>query len=279
MSGPEDIRNADPQQYWQAFSKTWLHLLSYRYLGRSNPVLDQGAEHITMPLRHDMRNHIGGISAAPLCIAAAESGGMHDDLYIPNPITANLQIVDEARGVKRVLVLPETLRIGRSMGFSRSRIVDADDPERLIALSSGAAVTLGAPPAGYRKLPNPPLEVLDRAGMPRLHEVFGFSRIAAGVWEMPELVRGTASPDAALHLGPQHIALETAASDMARQAAGREVQIRGWQVQFLGRGKRGPFRTSSQVLTGPAGLCVQVDLFDTGHEQRLVSTALASFAG
>src|ERR1700684_3145678 len=134
---PEDIRNVSADEYWKEFGTRWTALLSYRYLGRVNEILDAGVEAASMPLRHDMRNALGGIMAAPLCIASPESGGMADDFYVPNPVIASMQVVDDARDVHRVDVLSETIRIGRQMGFSRGRIVDADDHNRVIALSEG----------------------------------------------------------------------------------------------------------------------------------------------
>jgi len=43
------------------------------------------------------------------------------------------EIVDFARDVREVEVLREVTHIGRTMGFSRSRIVDAANHDRLIA--------------------------------------------------------------------------------------------------------------------------------------------------
>jgi hypothetical protein len=279
MPTPKDIRDASSDRYWSAFEKSWTNLLTYRYLGRTNPVLDRGVEMICMPLRHDMRNAGGGIMAAPLCIAAAESGGMHDDLYVPSPVSAGLQILDDARGVQRVQALPETVRLGRNMGFSRSLIVDANRPERVIALSADTTVSLGRAPPGYVKVDNRPLEVVDAPDMPRLHEIFGVRQIEAGMWEIPRLEAHNASPDAVLHLGPQHIAMEAAATDLACRCAGTELlQIRSWQVLFVARGKQGPFQTRSQAWRGGTRhVAVRVELIDTGAQGRLVATASAVF--
>lgn len=279
MAAPTDIRASRDAGYWSQFAATWTTLLTYRYLGRVNPVLDQGVERVTMPLRHDMRDSEGRVMAAPLAIAAAESGGMHDDLYIPNPVTASLDILDDALGVTRVRVLPDTIRLGRTMGFSRSLIVDDDDPARVIALSSGTAISLGSPPPGYRPVDNPPLEVADSPDMPRLHQVFNIRPLAGGEWQLPALGTGTASPDAALHLGPQHIALETAAgARMRREFGAAAPRIRHWQVMFVARGKVGPFVTRSELIDGQGGgVAVRVALLDSGNEQRVISSATAIY--
>ena len=124
-----DIReNDNADDYWASFEKIWTQLLTYRYLGRRNPVLDKGVSETIMPLRHDSRDTNGYLMAAPLAIAAAECGGMQDDQYIPNPLSSSLQIIDNAEGVKTLKVIPETVKLGRSMGFSRSLLVDSIIP-------------------------------------------------------------------------------------------------------------------------------------------------------
>jgi hypothetical protein len=275
---PEDIRNTAPAEYWTEFAHRWTSLLSYRYLGRVNATLDAGVDSASMPLRHDMRNSHGGIMAAPLCIASPESGGMADDFYVPNPVIASMQIVDEARDVVKVEVLSETIRIGRQMGFSRSRIVDADDHSRIIALSEGMGVSLGGTPEGFERVENPPIDVADSPDLPPLHQVFGAIRREDG-WILPELSVELASPDAALHLGPIHVVLETAATEAAGDLAGTDaVQIEDWHVMFVARGKVGPFRAVATPFGGGMGrVAVLMSLHDEGNEDRVVTTGSASF--
>ena len=278
---PSDIRNESAEQYWETFEQKWTSLLSYRYLGRRNANLDAGVVADTMPLRHDMRNALGGIMVAPLCIASPESGGMADDLYVPNPVIASMQILDDARDVRRVDILPETIRIGRSMGFSRSRIVDADDPTRVIAISEGMGVSLGEPPGDYEKVDNPPLDIVDSPTLPPLTEVFGATRRGAGEWELPPLVDELASPDAALHLGPQHVVLEAAATDLAAVVVG----CRHAPDRELARDVRRP-RQDRSVSRGGAAIAgtdgrvgARVQLYDEGNGDRVVTSAAGVFRG
>lgn len=275
---PEDIRNTAPADYWKEFEHRWTSLLSYRYLGRVNEILDAGVEAASMPLRHDMRNALGGIMAAPLCIASPESGGMADDFYVPNPVIASMQIVDDARDVRSVQVLSDTVRVGRQMGFSRSRIVDADDHSRLIALSEGMGVSLGGTPEGFAPVENPSIDVVDSPDLPPLHQVFGASRRADG-WILPELTLELASPDAALHLGPIHVVLETAATEAAAQLAGTDaLQIEDWHVMFVARGKVGPFRAVADPYAGNLErVAVRLSLHDEGNDDRVVTTGSATF--
>jgi hypothetical protein len=276
---PEDIRDVSSEQYWDTFERRWTGLLSYRYLGRSHAGMDTGADD-TMRLRHDMRNAAGGIMAAPLCIASPEAGGMADDAYVPNPVVASLQVLDDARGVGEILIRREVVRIGRQMGFSRSEIVDAANPGRVIALSEGMGVSIGTPPEGFEPVDNPPIDVEDSPDLPPLHLVFGARRRPDGAWELPPLSDELSSPDAALHLGPIHVVLEAAATELAAARAGTDaLQVRSWHVMFTARGKVGPFRVEGEAAGGDGGGPVgcRLSLRDEGNGDRVVATASATF--
>ncbi len=274
MATRRDIRETPADEYWSEFENRWTALLSYRYLGKESSWLDNAPEGTTMPLRHDMRNAVGGIMAAPLCIASPESGGMADDLFVPNPVIASMQVLDDARDVAKVAVLPETVHLGRTMGFSRSLVVDDADHDRVIALSTGMGISLGSTPPGFEKVDNPPIDVVDSPTMPPLHQVFGARKRDDGFWVLPELELEFASPDAALHLGPIHIVLETAANELAAElAATDQLQIDSWQVMFVARGKVGPFRVTGRAYDGGQGrVGVRLSLHDEGNKDRVTST-------
>ena len=53
---------------------------------------------------------------------------MSDLEAVPNPVIHSCQILDPGHDVRRIEVISETLKRGRQMGYSRSRIVDADHP-------------------------------------------------------------------------------------------------------------------------------------------------------
>ena len=275
----EDIRNVQATEHWSQFEKAWTALLSYRYLGKLTPVLDVGVERETMPLRHDMRNSTGGVMAAPLCIAAPEPY-WRDDECIPAPVVMSYEIVDPARDVKRVEVLRDVIHLGRTMGFSRSRIVDEADHGRLIAVSTGTGVSLGAAPEQYEQVENPPMDVVDAPDLPPLHEVFGATRDGDGAWRLPELKPELASPHAALHLGPINIVLETVAMERAAACAGTDaLQVESWTVMMVRPGVVGPFRATGEVLSeASARIPVQLSLHDEGKDDRVIATAVAIFA-
>ena len=275
---PIDIRDTDPEKYWETFAEKWTSLLTYRYLGRQWDSLDTGVEGAFMDLRHDMRNASGGIMAAPLCVASPECGGFNDDVVVPNPLIASMQILDPAPDVRRLMILPDNLHTGRRLGFSRALVVDAADPSRVVAISTGVGVSLGPAPEGYQKIDNPPIDVVDSPDLPPLHQVFGATRESCGVWTLPALTAELASPDAALHIGPQHITLEAAATDLVDTAAGRPLQITDWYVMFVSRGKVGPFRTVGECFPGADGIWgARVNLVDDGDDGRVISTAAATF--
>jgi len=273
---PRDIRELTNEQeaYAAELRRRWQGLLSYRYIGRSYASMDVGPVDDTVTLRRDMRNETGGILFAVLGISSPEGGGMSDLEAVPNPVIHSCQIVDPGRDVRRIEVVSETLKRGRQMGYSRSRIVDADRPDRVLALTEGQGVSIGAPPEGLEKMELNPIEVVDSPDLPPLHQVFGGRRREDGRWALPELAEEFASPDAALHIGPQFVILETAASDAAAEIAGTDrLQGVSSHTMFMARGKTGPFRVECEPLTGPAGsVAVRVLLHDEGADDRAITS-------
>ena len=150
---PRDIRELrdDPDAYAAELRRRWGGLLSYRYIGRSWSSMNVGPVDNTVTLRRDMRSPSGAILLAVLGIAAPEGGGRSDLEAVPNPVIHSCQILDPGRDVQRIEVVSEVLKHGRQMGYSRSRIVDADQPGRVLALTQGQGISLGSPPAGLEQ--------------------------------------------------------------------------------------------------------------------------------
>jgi hypothetical protein len=165
------------------------------------------------------------------------------------------------------------------MAYSRSKIVDADNHERVIALVEGQGAAIGETPDGLGKMPEARLEVVDSPDMPSLWEVFGATRADDGTWALGKLSTDLASPDAALHIGPQHVALEKAAMDIAEEFAGTDrLQIESWHVMFLARGKTGPFPIRGEAVAGVDGkIGVSLIMVDAGNGDRNVTSASAVF--
>ena len=124
-----------------------------------------------------------------------------------------------------------------------------------------------------------PIDVVDSPDLPPLWQVFGGQRRPDGHWALPELAAEVASPDAALHIGPQFVVLETAAVDMAAGVAGTD-QLQGVSshVIFLARGKVGPFRVEGDSVTGAGGVvAVRVLLHDEGADDRVITAGSYQF--
>ncbi|WKG01192.1 hypothetical protein [Mycolicibacterium sp. HK-90] len=272
-----DIRDLadDPDAYAAELRSRWGGLLSYRYLGRSYSSMDLGPVDDTVTLRRDMRNPRGGLLLAVLGISSPDSGGVSDLEAVPNPVIHSCQVLDPGVDVARIRVDTEVLKQGRQLAYSRSVIVDADNPRRVIALTEGQGISIGSPPEGLEKMPVDPIDIVDGPDLPPLWQVFGGRRRADGHWALPELAVEVASPDAALHIGPQFVILETAAADAAANTVGTDaLQGLSSHVMFLARGKAGPFRVDTQVLSGAGGtIAVRATLHDEGAGGKAVTAA------
>lgn len=272
---PRDIREltGEPEAYAAELRRRWGGLLSYRYIGRTYAQMDLGPADNTVTLRRDMRNSTGGLLLAVLGIASPEGGHMSDLEAVPNPVIHSCQVLDAGRDVRRIEIVSEELKRGRQMGYSRSKIVDADQPTRVLALTEGQGISIGTPPEGLQKMSVEPIEVTDSPELPPLWQVFGGHRRADGRWVLPELDDKVASPDAALHIGPQFVMLETAALDLAADIAGTD-QLQGVSshTMFVARGKVGPFRVDGEPFAGADGtVAVRVVMHDEGADDRVTT--------
>jgi hypothetical protein len=270
-----DIRELtdSPDAYAAELRRRWGSLLSYRYIGRSYASMDLGPEDNTVTVRRDMRNGAGGLLLAVLGIASPEGGHMSDLEAVPNPVIHSCQILDPGRDVRRIEMVSEELKRGRQMGYSRSKIVDADQPNRVLALTQGQGISIGTPPQGLERMEANPLQVLDSPDLPPLWQVFGGRRRDDGHWALGELAAEVASPDAALHIGPQFVILETAANDRAAEVAGTDrLQGISSHVMFVARAKVGPFRVEAEPLAGADGvIAVRAVLHDEGLDDRVTT--------
>jgi hypothetical protein len=281
---PRDNRELknDPEAYAAELERRWTGLLSYRYIGRNHGSMNTGPEDNTVTLRRDMRNATGGLLVAPLAISAPEGNVGPDTVTVPNPVILSVQILDAARDVTRIEVIEsESLHLGARMGYSRSKIVDADDHDRVIAFNEGQGVKIGDVPPGLDKMPEDKLEIVDSPDLPPLWKAFGAARRDDGHWALPALSVELASPDAALHIGPQHVLLETAAIDLAAELVGTDrLQPEADHFMFLARGKVGPFRIDGSALRGTDDsrrVGVQLTLHDEGNGDSAISAATLTF--
>jgi hypothetical protein len=269
-----DIREGPPEEYWDRLREMMgpNGLLTYWYLGRA---FNQHEDPETMRSRRDMRNAAGGILAAPLAIAAPETGGWRDRNVVAAPVAYGLHIIDDARDVTEIHVTRSTVRQGRKMGFSRSEIVDAAQPDRVIAITTGIGVSLGAAPPNFEPIDLPP-ETPDTDDLPALHIVFGVARDPDG-WRLPLLSAKHASTSASLHIGPIHVAFEAAAMEAAAEQAGTDLlQAEDWDVHFVAPGTVGPFLVHTDASAGRDNrVMARLILVDEGRDGAIVAAGAA----
>jgi hypothetical protein len=277
-----DIRElmGDGDAYRDELFRRWTGLLSYRYIGRNHSTMNVGDTDDTVTIRTDMRNEAGGLLVAPLAIASPE-GCQTDMVAVPNPVIASVQIIDPGYDVRRVEIVGSGIvHQGRTMGYGRCTIVDADNPDRVIAFNEGQGAVIGIPPEGLDKMDvsGTELDIEDSPDLPPLWQVFGATRRPDGHWVLPPLSLELASPDAALHIGPQHIVLETAAVDLAADLVGtRKLQVISWHVMFMSRGKVGPFRVDGTAHRGASQrVGVRMLLHDEGNGDKAITSAAAT---
>jgi hypothetical protein len=281
MRDIRELKN-DPEAYGAELQRRWSGLLSYRYIGRSHSSMNLGPEDNTVRIRHDMRNKAGGIMVAPLAISSPE-GGQTDLVAVPNPVIASVQVLDPGFDVHVIEVRDSgSLHQGRTMGYGRCRIVDAERPDRVLAFIDGQGASIGTPPEGLERMDVSDAELVieDSPDLPPLWQVFGAAKRDDGHWVLPELTAEFASPDAALHIGPQHVVLETAALDVAEGVAGiGTVGVQSWHVMFMARGKVGPFRVEATAYPSSAELIgVRMLIHDEGNGDRAITSASATVA-
>lgn len=281
--GLRDIRELmdDTEAYRDELFRRWTGLLSYRYIGRNHGSMNTGDIDDTVRIRRDMRTATGGIMVAPLAIASPE-GCQTDMVAVPNPVISSVQIIDPGVDVRTIEVLGSgVVHQGRTMGYGRCVVVDADDHDRVIAFIEGQGAVIGTPPEGLDKMDVAGTELVieDSPDLPPLWEAFGASRRDDGHWVLPPLTLELASPDAALHIGPQHVVLETAATELATRLAGTDaVQVTSWHVMFMARGKVGPFRVDGTAHPGrPGTVGVRLLIHDEGNADRPVTSCAAVF--
>lgn len=273
----DDIRDTDADEYWETLRERWGALLSYRYIGRRFSSMNTGEVDDTVTIRSDMRDATGGIRASVFAICAPGGGSPSDLEVVPNPVINSVQVVDPGVDVERVEVLgPGALKVGSRMYFGRARIVDAADHDRTLALVEGQGVSIGAVPEGMDRFDDEAvMHVEDSPDLPPLWQVLGGERRADGHWGCVALRAELASPDAALHVGPQFVVHEAAALDLAAAVAGTDaLRVESAHTMFLARGKAGPFRVDGEATRGSGRtIGVELTMHDEGAGDRAVSAA------
>ena len=138
------------------------------------------------------------------------------------------------------------------MGYSRSKIVDADNHDRVIAFTEGQGVSIGTPPEAWRRCPRtssrsptrPTCRPCGRCSAPPV--------AATATGRCPSSPPNWPLRTPPCTSGRSTSLLETAAIDLAADLVGTDrLQMQTWHVMFLARGKIGPFRVDGEAVRGP----------------------------
>ena len=248
--------------------------------------MDLGPADNTVTLRSDMRSPSGAILLAVLGIAAPEGGGRSDLEAVPNPVIHSCQVLDPGRDVRRIEVVSEVLKRGPPDGLQPL----AHRRRRRAGPGARADPGPGRQPRHAARRAREDAGGADRRrGRPRPAAAVAGLRARArrpdGHWALPVLSSEVASPDAALHLGPQFVLLETAAFDLAAEAIGptAEPATIGWRRSprtscsspAARSARSAPMRRRSRDPT--ACTAVRIVLHDEGDGDRAVTAASYQF--
>ena len=280
MAGVRALQSVELGEFWKEFEAVMGGpdgLMTYRYLGTHAEAVDRHHATGSLRLRSDLRGE-HGLLASPLAILVADVIGILDDaIAVPAPTQIALEIVDDGAGVDRVHCVGEMFHEGRSQLFSRARLLDAADHDRVLAVCRDAGAVMAPAPEGYHYV-DPGPGVPESPSLPPLWQAFGAVRRPGGGLEIPELTGRIGSTSGSLHHGPTQVVLETAATEAATGAAGTgAVRLRHWHVTFSARGTAGPFVTGTEVLgASDRVVVVEAELRDEGAG-RLIAAASAVF--
>ncbi|MGE0881154.1 MAG: hypothetical protein AB7L13_04810 [Acidimicrobiia bacterium] len=223
------------------FAESHGTLVSYRYLGCGSEMLDKDHAVGHMPLRSDMR-FSSGVMGAPLAIAMLDTAGINiDRIRFAAPTHIALQIMSDGVGVKTVRTDGTVNRIARTALFTECTQVDADNPDTVIATGNVDWASMGDVAPGF-EYQHPGPGVPDEPLMPPLFTAYTIEHDDMNRYVIPAL-NNLVGPSV-LHHGPQLVALECQANDLAEREGGSSpLRLQTYDVRLLRGGKRPPFVT------------------------------------
>jgi hypothetical protein len=280
MANLRALQDVELERFWQEFETVMGDpegLMTYRYLGTHAVARDRHTAEGWMVLRSDLRS-AHGLQAAPLMILVADVVGILDDaIAVPAPVEMDLLVLDDGAGVERVYCYGDIYHEGRTLLFSRGRLVDAADHARVLAVCRDIGVVIAPAPEGYRYV-DPGPGVPESPSLPPLWQAFGAVERPGGELAIPALTSRLGSTSASLHHGPTQVVLEAAATNAAMAALRTDaVRVRHWHVTFTARGTTGPFVTSTTVVTARADSAVVEALLVEEDSGRRLALATAVF--
>lgn len=188
---------------------------------------------------------------------------------------------DGAENVSRLRAEGELVHMGKRRASARGRVVDADDPERLIGFGT-IGFSMIRPDGDYTPADLDESLEAERDAYPdvsgkQLLEAMGMDvRPGEPVCQLAGAIHpGVLGPEGRLHGGAHQLMHETAAIAAATLTSGTDRVLAAEQsIQFIAPAFEGPFEAKAQVLSATRDdvLCL-VELRDTrGEEVRSMST-------
>ena len=236
----DDIRNTDPTEYSETLRKRWGGLLSYRYIGRQFSSMNNverrhrhAAPRHAQPGRWDPRPGVLDQRSGRRRTVRSRSGAEPRDPFAADPRQRQRRTADRGDQVGDAEGRhPDVLR---TRGDRRRR-----RPRRVLALIEGRVRRSATCRPGARS------STTTRSSTSRIRptspDLAGLRREQARrrAMDAGRAAGRVASPDAALHVGPQFVIHETAALDLAAELAGTDqLQPESDHFMFLARGKVG----------------------------------------
>jgi hypothetical protein len=259
----------DPRSDWAPSRGV---LMSYAYLGSRPRVIDRTHAENVLRLRADLRTPAGAITAAPLAIMMLDAAMVNvDSTYVRTVTQVDVNIVDCAIDVDRLLLAGAITAEARTQLFTEARICDADDSNRQIGFGTAALAVGGTTPRRFC-FPEP-IAVDPGAGThPPLWQAYSGRRRFDGLIEIPRL--RDAGTDR-LHYAPMLVAAETVALEHAAQTLGTDVLSVDWlSMTMVAPGRVGPFVATPVFAAVDAGIVgCRVELRDAGRSNSLVAAA------
>ncbi len=281
MSAVKALQDVELARFWEEFASVMGAedgLMTYRYLGTSATALNPKKAEGRLRLRSDLPTE-HGLQAAPLGILVADVVGiLADAISVPAPTQIDITILDDGVGVEEVHCTSQLLHAGRTMLFGKSVLVDADAPDRVLAVCRDSAAVMAVAPEGYQSLP-PGAGVADSGNLPPLWQAFGARHRTRGGFELPSLTSRLGSTSGSLHHGPTQVILEATAFEKAAGACGDDrLRLTNWHVSFIARGKTGPFISNARVASvADEHVAIDVELHETAA-CRMIASGTAVFA-
>ena len=138
------------------------------------------------------------------------------------------------------------------MGYGRCKIVDADNPDRVIAFNEGQGAIIGTPPEGLEKMDVSGTELVieDSPDLPPLWEAFGASRRATATGCCPSSAWSWRHPTPPCTSDRSTSCSRPPRSIWPPSWRHQKLQVQSWHVMFMARGKVGPFRVEGTAHAG-----------------------------